>query len=50
VISPPSARQIAQIKALAGQVDRLTQKSVAASEAVVATGKVLDLIEKSSLA
>jgi hypothetical protein len=48
-ISPPSAQQTLR-SALAGQVDRLTQKSVAASEAVVATGKVLDLIEKSSLA
>lgn len=49
-ISPPTAEQIAEIKALAGQVDQLTQQSVAASDAVVAVGKVLDLVAKSGLA
>jgi translation initiation factor 6 (eIF-6) len=49
-ITPPSAQEIAQIKALAEQVDQLTQQSVAASEAVVTTGEVLDLIAKSGFA
>lgn len=49
-IRPPTADQIAEIKTLAGQVDRLTQQSVAASGAVVATGHVLDLLAKSGLA
>jgi hypothetical protein len=49
-IQPPSAAQIAEIKTLAAQVDQLTQQSVAASEAVVATGHVLDLVAESGLA
>jgi len=48
-IRPPTADQIAKIKTLAGQVDQLTQQSVAASQAVVATGNVLDLLAKSGL-
>jgi hypothetical protein len=48
-ITPPTAEQIAEIKTLAGQVDQLTQQSIAASGAVVATGHVLDLLAKSGL-
>ena len=48
-ITPPTAEQIVEIKTLAGQVDQLTQQSVAASGAVVATGHVLDLLAKSGL-
>ena len=48
-IRPPTADQIAEIMILAGQVDQLTQQSVAASGAVVATGHVLDLLAKSGL-
>jgi hypothetical protein len=49
-ISPPSAQQIARIKELAGEVDQLTRQSVTSSQAVVASGKVLDLVAKSGLA
>ena len=48
-IRPPSAEQITQIKALAAKVDQLTRESVAASEAVVVAGNVLDLIAESGL-
>ena len=48
--NPLTPEQIAEIKALAGQVDQLTQQqSIAASGAVVATGNVLDLLAKSGL-
>jgi hypothetical protein len=46
---PLTPEQIAEIKALAGQVDQLTQQSIAASGAVVATGNVLDLLAKAGL-
>jgi translation initiation factor 6 (eIF-6) len=49
-IRPPTADQIAEIKQLATEVDRLTRESLAASRAVVAAGNVLDLLAESGLA
>lgn len=48
-ISPPTARQIDEIKALAEKVDRLTLQAVAASTAVKEVGNVLDLLAESGL-
>jgi translation initiation factor 6 (eIF-6) len=49
-VRPPTAGQVAQIKELATEVDRLTRESIAASGAVVAAGNVLDLLAESGLA
>ena len=49
-IQPPTPGQIAEIKALATQVDQLTRQSVAASQAVTAAGDVLELLADSGLA
>lgn len=45
-VKKPTEAQIAEIAALAGEVDRLTRESVAASQALAITGRVLDLMSE----
>ena len=45
-VKKPTDAQIAEIAALAGEVDRLTRASAAASQALAITGRVLDLMSE----